>query len=82
MQPMGRRCPRSARAQRPVGTRRNVGLCGRDHDRPQLMRKPLGRSLTPTIQFPIDGVDLNSTEGRTTSYVWRGEHFEALITGD
>ena len=34
--------PRSARAQRPVRTLRNVSLCGRRHDRLQLICIPLG----------------------------------------
>jgi hypothetical protein len=35
--------PSSARAQRPVRTKRNVGSCGRWHESPQLMRMSLGR---------------------------------------
>jgi hypothetical protein len=41
--------PRSARALHPLRTKRNVGLCGREPDGPQLMRISLGRSRALTM---------------------------------
>jgi hypothetical protein len=46
MQPTGRGVPSSARALRPFRTKRNEGLCGRQQESPQLMRKSLGRNET------------------------------------
>lgn len=41
-EPAGRNRPGSAWALRPLRMKRNGGLCGRRHDRPQLMRTSLG----------------------------------------
>jgi len=42
-QPTGRGGPELRSAHRHLRTMRNAGLCGRGHDRPQLMRISLGR---------------------------------------
>jgi hypothetical protein len=42
MQPTGRTIPNSVRALIAAGDQRNVGLCGREHEGPQLMRQSLG----------------------------------------
>jgi hypothetical protein len=44
MQPTGRSVPSSVRALIALGDQWNKGLCGRRLDRPQLMRKSLGRN--------------------------------------
>ena len=46
--------PRSARAQRPVRTLRNVSLCGRRHDRLQLICIPLGLN-TGLMEYLLAG---------------------------
>jgi len=51
MQPTGRSAPSSARALIADGDQWNVGLCGRGHDRPQLMRKSLGRHAPPPVCY-------------------------------
>ena len=55
MQPPGRTVPSSARALLAAGDQRNVELCGRGHDRPQLMRKSLDGRRGESVRIKRNG---------------------------